>query len=97
MLAWRVDARRGEAGFAPHRDRQPDSAPASFRADGSPKYASCWLAVTDATPETGCLYVIPRAQDPGYTQGAPLRPHAPHACTACMYGQSARLQGTRRT
>lgn len=69
MLAWRVDASKGEAGFAPHRDRQPDDAAASFREDGSAMYTSCWLAVTDANPDTSCLYVIPRGQDPGYFRG----------------------------
>ncbi len=24
MLAWKIDANMGEAGFSPHRDRQPD-------------------------------------------------------------------------
>lgn len=71
MLAWRVDAAAGEAGFSPHRDRQPDDAAASFRADGTPRYATCWLALADATPDTGCLYVVPRGRDPGYTHGAP--------------------------
>lgn len=70
MLAWRVDAAAGEAGFSPHRDRQPDNAAASFRADGTPRYATCWLALADATPDTGCLYVVPRGRDPGYTLGA---------------------------
>eukprot|EP00892_Ulva_mutabilis_P009175 jgi/Ulvmu1/662/UM010_0033.1 len=69
MLAWRVDAAAGEAGFSPHRDRQPDDAPASFRADGTPRYATCWLALADATPDTGCLYAIPRSCDPGYKAG----------------------------
>ena len=51
MLAFLVDPNRGDAGFSPHRDRQPDDAPGSFRADGSPKYATVWLALTKATPE----------------------------------------------
>ena len=31
MLAWLVAPARGEAGFAPHRDRQPSDVRASFR------------------------------------------------------------------
>ena len=31
VLAWHVDARKGQAGFSPHRDRQPDNARESFR------------------------------------------------------------------
>jgi hypothetical protein len=61
-LAWYVDPKKGDAGFSPHRDRQPpgDTAAATFRADGSPMYATAWLALTDATPDNSCLYVVPR-------------------------------------
>lgn len=34
---------------------------------GAPKYCSVWLALTDATPENSCLYVIPREYDSGYS------------------------------
>lgn len=44
ILAWMVDPNRGGAGFSPHRDRQPDDAPATFRADGSPMYATAWVS-----------------------------------------------------
>lgn len=60
ILAWLVDPNRGDAGFSPHRDRQPDDAPATFRPDGSAMYATLWLPLTHATPENSCLYVIPR-------------------------------------
>jgi hypothetical protein len=43
VLAWLVDPRRGDAGFSPHRDRQPDNAAATFRGDGSPLYATAWV------------------------------------------------------
>lgn len=50
----------------PHRDR-PLATESSFRGlTGSPKYCSAWLALTDATPENSCLYVIPRGNDDGY-------------------------------
>merc|ERR1719223_1126545 len=40
------------AGWPPHRDRSSDEAAAEgFRADGSPRYATFWIALTDATPE----------------------------------------------
>jgi hypothetical protein len=55
-----VDPNRGDVGFSPHRDRQPDDAPATFRADGSAMYATMWVPLTRATPENSCLYVIPR-------------------------------------
>jgi hypothetical protein len=43
-----VDPRRGDAGFSPHRDRQPDDTPCSFRADGTPMYATVWIPFTGA-------------------------------------------------
>ncbi|KAF6257515.1 hypothetical protein COO60DRAFT_1223221 [Scenedesmus sp. NREL 46B-D3] len=69
ILAWYVDPSRGDAGFSPHRDRQPDDTPATFRPDGSAMYATLWLPLTDASPENSCLYVIPRFADPGYFEG----------------------------
>ena len=101
MLAWRVHAAAGETGFSPHRDRQPDNTAASFRADGTPRYATCWLALADATPDTGCLYVIPRSRDPGYSAGVPPTPHTCHVqsipslrpstsrCGCHVHGESA--------
>lgn len=72
-LAWRVDAAKGEAGFAPHRDRQPDNAgDFFFEADDFPKYATLWVALTDATPAGGCLYAVPKDADPGYASGDPV-------------------------
>eukprot|EP00004_Rigifila_ramosa_P006993 TRINITY_DN1790_c0_g1_i2.p1 TRINITY_DN1790_c0_g1~~TRINITY_DN1790_c0_g1_i2.p1 ORF type:complete len:359 (+),score=97.48 TRINITY_DN1790_c0_g1_i2:54-1079(+) len=53
------------SGWAPHRDR-PASDSASFRSDGTPKYTTVWIALSDATPESSCLYVLPREADPGY-------------------------------
>lgn len=73
-LAWHVDPAEGEGGFAPHRDRQPADVPGSFRPDGSPKYATLWLALSPATPSNSCLHVIPRQHDPGYDAGAALGP-----------------------
>ena len=74
MLAWLVDPNGGTGaatrGFPPHRDRQPDDIRASFRDGGGacaqPKYATCWIALTDAVPDNSCLYMIPRGHDPGY-------------------------------
>jgi hypothetical protein len=64
-LVWFVDPSNGDAGFSPHRDRQPDDVPGSFRADGTPRYATAWVPFTDAAPDNSCLYLIPRAGDPG--------------------------------
>ena len=62
------------AGWAPHRDRD-DAAHVGgavadgFDADGAPKCATAWVALSDATPATSCLYCVPRARDPGYAAG----------------------------
>jgi hypothetical protein len=64
ILAWYIDS----GGFSPHRDRQPEDAPSSFEAEEA-KFVTQWIALTDATPENSCLYVIPKGSDPGYTEG----------------------------
>lgn len=70
MLAWYIDPREGDAGFSPHRDRQPDDIKKSFYHDDKmAKYVTMWLALSNATPENSCLYVIPKPYDPGYTDG----------------------------
>ena len=82
VLAWLVDpnaAGGAGAGFGMHRDRQPDDVAGSFRADGTPKYATCWVPVTDACPDNSCLYVLPRDADPGYAGGDLPRGPAPLA------------------
>ena len=52
-------------GNVPHRDR-PKPGAESFREDGAAKYCTVWCALTDATPASSCLYVIPKIHDPGY-------------------------------
>ena len=75
FLAWYIDPGDGSAaspaaaGFAPHRDRQPRDIAASFKEGGEPKYLTCWLPFTDASPENSCLYVIPKSADPSYMAG----------------------------
>ena len=72
MLAWYIDPKLNQAGFSPHRDRQPDTLAdlkQSFYSDKQAKYITHWIALADATPENSCLYVIPKACDLGYLQG----------------------------
>ena len=76
MLAWHIAPRA--AGFSPHRDRQPADSPGSFRDDGAAKLTTCWVPLTDATPENSCLYAIPRAHDPGYVAGVRFTVSALH-------------------
>ena len=69
ILAWYIDPTENVAGFSPHRDRQPQDAKSSFHEDGQAKYVTLWTALSNATPENSCLYVIPKQSDPGYTEG----------------------------
>eukprot|EP00939_MAST-03C_sp_MAST-3C-sp1_P003432 g3432.t1 len=64
------------AGFAPHRDRMPSRPAESFRDVSKglgPKYSTIWMALTNATCDNSCLYVVPRSFDPGYLAGDPVR------------------------
>jgi ectoine hydroxylase-related dioxygenase (phytanoyl-CoA dioxygenase family) len=61
MWAWHLapDAPRG---WKPHRDRpaiDPDPR-------GAPRSITLWVALTDATPENGCMYVVPAPLDVQY-------------------------------
>ncbi len=69
ILAWRIDPRKGQSGFSPHRDRQPADVRGSFTASGVPRYITCWLALTEASPSNSCLFMLPRGADPGYEAG----------------------------
>lgn len=69
ILSWRIDPSKNQAGFSPHRDRQPVKVEESFQDNKLPKYATCWFALTDATPDNSCLYVLPKPCDPGYSAG----------------------------
>jgi ectoine hydroxylase-related dioxygenase (phytanoyl-CoA dioxygenase family) len=59
---WNVDPQKGEAGWKPHRDKGW----ISLFEDGTPKSLSLWLPLTEATPLNGCMYLVPRSQDPTY-------------------------------
>ena len=50
-MAYHLDPSKEERGWAPHRDFS--SMP--FEHDGSPSYCSLWVALTDATPDNGCM------------------------------------------
>ncbi len=78
LVAWHVDPSAEEAGFTPHRDRQLglqelDTAQvaAGFRQPGgaSPRDCTCWIALSEASCDNGCIYVIPRSADPAYALG----------------------------
>ena len=88
-LAWSVTPSLGQSGFAPHRDRQPADVPASFRADGSPKYATAWVALSEASPDNSCMHIVPRTVDPGYHAGDDPSPEAEDPLIALMRNDAA--------
>jgi len=58
--AWNVVP--GGAGWGPHRDRGRES----LLPDGSPISLTTWIAIGEATPLNGCLYMVPKHLDPTY-------------------------------
>jgi hypothetical protein len=56
---WHLDARREAAGWPPHRDLGPHA----VYPGGAPKIVTLWIPLSDATPENGCIYIVPRHLD----------------------------------
>ncbi len=69
--AWHVDGKRESAGWEPHRDLGHFSLMPNKR----PKSLTMWLPLTDATPENGCMYVVPADRDKFY--GTPREGESP--------------------
>ncbi len=59
---WHVSPQDDAAGWQPHHDKGS----CSLLPDGSPKSLTVWIALTEATPENGCLYIVPADRDPTY-------------------------------
>ncbi len=60
--AWYVNPKEQQAGWAPHRDKPGKM----ILDDGMPLSATVWVALTEATPLNGCMYVLPADRDPNY-------------------------------
>ena len=60
--AWHVDPQAGQAGWKPHRDKGRRS----LATDGSPLSLTVWMPLSDATPLTSCMYLVPANLDPTY-------------------------------
>lgn len=58
--AWLI--KPGSSGFAPHRDKGPDS----LFMDRRPKSITVWLPITEAHPLNGCMYILPANRDRFY-------------------------------
>lgn len=59
---WHVDPKKGEAGWAPHRDQGRHS----LDEDGSPKSLQIWMPLVEANALNGCMYLLPADCDPRY-------------------------------
>jgi hypothetical protein len=62
--AWHLDPKKAEAGWPPHRDQTK----LSLLPDGRPMSITLWIAVTEATPLNGCIYLVPAHKDPSYSR-----------------------------
>jgi hypothetical protein len=60
LWVWCIEAEDTAHGWAPHRDRLRST----LMADQSPASLTVWVAITDATPLNGCMYVLPAHCDP---------------------------------
>lgn len=56
--AWLVPPSEEARGWVPHRDR-----PGTPRQDGLPATLTLWVALSEATPRNGCMYILPRGRD----------------------------------
>jgi hypothetical protein len=59
--AWNLDETTPR-GWPPHRDR----ADLGVDATGAPRSITLWVPLTDATPDNGCIYVVPAPLDVEY-------------------------------
>eukprot|EP01102_Stenamoeba_stenopodia_P016387 TRINITY_DN5728_c0_g1_i1.p1 TRINITY_DN5728_c0_g1~~TRINITY_DN5728_c0_g1_i1.p1 ORF type:complete len:352 (-),score=50.40 TRINITY_DN5728_c0_g1_i1:340-1320(-) len=62
FFAWFIDNESSEGGWEPHRDRHS----MTFTNKSEPNYATVWIAITPATPENSCIYLLPATHDPSY-------------------------------
>ena len=59
---WHIDHRKDQAGWKPHRETTVTTADPNYGTDS----ISLWVALSDATTENGCVYVLPKSKDKGY-------------------------------
>lgn len=60
LWAFFVEPGGKSAGFLPHRDR---SRKLTIAPDGKTIALNIWISLTDATPDTGCIYLLPLQYD----------------------------------
>jgi hypothetical protein len=62
LASWAWHVMPGAGGWRPHRERTG----LTVQEDGTLESLTVWIALTDATPDNGCIYVLPKAEDPYY-------------------------------
>lgn len=62
IWVWNLRPNGQDHGWRPHRDRERGSVPT----DGLPRLLTVWIALTDATPDNGCIYILPASLDARY-------------------------------
>eukprot|EP00516_Mucochytrium_quahogii_P007692 CAMPEP_0203756380 /NCGR_PEP_ID=MMETSP0098-20131031/9683_1 /ASSEMBLY_ACC=CAM_ASM_000208 /TAXON_ID=96639 /ORGANISM=" , Strain NY0313808BC1" /LENGTH=407 /DNA_ID=CAMNT_0050648247 /DNA_START=1537 /DNA_END=2760 /DNA_ORIENTATION=- len=76
-LCFFVEGSEGGSGFSVHRDRVvedwesrnfPKEVAKTFRKDGSPRYCTMWIALTEAKPANSCLHFLPREHDKNFME-----------------------------
>lgn len=69
----------------------------SFRPDGTPKYATCWLALSAAHCDNSCLYIIPKYLDPGYLKDEATPTDAPSSSSAAQRTKRERKNDSNKS
>lgn len=62
LWVWHIDPAKSESGWRPHREVGHEA----LFPDRRPRALSAWIALTQATPLNGCMYVVPADRDPTY-------------------------------
>ena len=60
IWAWSLGP--NDKGWGPHRDRLVPV----LRDDGHPNSITVWVALSNASPDNGCMYILPASKDPNY-------------------------------
>jgi hypothetical protein len=63
FFAWVLERSDHSSGWRPHRDHTIRT----VGEGGNPDSVTLWVPITEATPENGCIYVVPATRDPNYS------------------------------
>ncbi|MBS1955559.1 MAG: SAM-dependent methyltransferase [Cyanobacteria bacterium SZAS-4] len=70
VWCWYLENNSESKGWGHHRDRPGVNV---LDADGNPKTLNVWIALTDTTPDNGCIYVVPASRDDHYPNDTIVR------------------------